>query len=207
MNVLQFCDPTLNIFLNVFSHFLLLISSHSKGNRYKAVPFPCHMLSGTLWTDIYNAYMLYFTTQYQHIFCFSGNRDERSSEELQVRYLLFLWVFHLLFSFRGRMTLWAPGLLLPPLLHQRDLSLANSFWAFILMMVIYCKWRISGGSWSIAVSFKDQGYLRDWRRLGLPCCWGHLLQQGIAAGFHSAYNGKLYILGGGGGWGRTLLGL
>lgn len=70
----------------------------------------------------------------------------------------------------------------------------------------YCKWRISGDSWSIAVSFKDQGYLRDWKRLGL-CCWGHLLQQGIAAGFHSVYNGKLHILEGlGGGWGHALLG-
>lgn len=158
------------------------------------------MLPGTLWTDNYNTCMFYFTTQYQHAFRFSGNRGRWASEKLQVRCLLLPWVFHLLFSFRGRTTLWAPGLLLPPLLRQCDLSLANTFWALIFMMVMTA----NRGSHAVA------GVLRWVSRLraisGIGKGWvSPVLLRGFAAARHSCWisfslQWKTSRLWGGGRW-------
>lgn len=48
--------------------------------------------------------------------------------------------------------------------------------------------------------FQGSGLSQGLEKAGSPlCCCGGLLHQGIAAGFHSAYSGKLHVLGGEGG--------
>lgn len=155
MNVLQLCDPTLNIFLNISSRFLLLISSHSKVNRFKAVSFPYHMFSKTFWTDNDNAYTFYFITRYQNVLCFSGNRGRRSSEKVWARWFFFFpWVVLSPVLFQSSQEGWHLGCedFFNPLAHQCDLD----EWLLNLNLcnVDYCKRRSSCSSCKCHSAFK-----------------------------------------------------